>query len=79
MTYTPTTAGIAAYRFRTNDSYRTIQGLEIQISKSVGEIFTGWINLQYTYSSGGNTGRSGVFQNESANFAFSASGITGKQ
>lgn len=72
LTYTPTTAGIAAYRFRTNDSYRTIQGLEVQITKAVGEFITGWINLQYTYSSGGNTGRSGVFQNEAANVAASA-------
>jgi outer membrane receptor protein involved in Fe transport len=72
LTYTPTTAGIATYRFRTNDSYRTIQGLEVQITKAVGDFFTGWLNMQYTYASSGNTGRAAVFQDASANVAASA-------
>lgn len=72
LTYTPTTPGIASYRFRTNDSYRTIQGLEIQVTKTVGDYITGWLNLQYTYTSGGNTGRSAVFQDPSSNVSPSA-------
>ncbi len=72
LTYTPTTAGIPTYRFRTNDRYRTIQGLELQITKSVGEYLTGWLNMQYTYASGGNTGRNAVFQDPSSNEAPSA-------
>jgi hypothetical protein len=72
LTYTPTTPGIAAYRFRTNDSYRTSQGVELQISKSLSSWLTGWLNVQYNYTTGGNTGRTGVFQDSASNVAPSA-------
>lgn len=72
LSYVPTTAGIATYRFRTNDTYRTVQGLETQITKAIGDYVTGWLNIQYVYATGGNTGRNGVYQNESANVAPSA-------
>ncbi|RJQ59728.1 MAG: TonB-dependent receptor [Stygiobacter sp.] len=72
LTYNPTTAGIARYRFRTNDSYRATQGLDVQITKAIGSWVTGWLNVGYTYTSGGNTGRNGVFQDEAANIAPSA-------
>jgi outer membrane receptor protein involved in Fe transport len=67
LTYTPTTPGIASYRFRTNDSYRTSQGLEVQISKTNISWLTGWINFQYAYTIGANTGRSTVFQDSASN------------
>lgn len=72
LTYVPKTAGIANYRFRTNDTYRTTQGVELTISKNVGEIVTGWLNLQFTYTSGGNTGRSNIYEEASSNLAASA-------
>jgi outer membrane receptor protein involved in Fe transport len=72
LTYSPTTTGIATYRFRTNDSYRTVQGLELQVTKAMGEWLTGWLNVQYSYSVSGNTGRSIVYQDPSSNASASA-------
>ena len=59
--------GPQQYRYRTNDSYRTIQGLEIQISKSAGRFLTGWVNLQYTYASSGATGKADIYQDPATN------------
>ena len=56
-----------AYRYRTNDSYRTIQGIELQVTKSIGKFLTGWLNLQYTYNSSGATGKTGIYQDNSTN------------
>ena len=68
ITFRPNSGtGIGAYRYRTNDSYRTIQGLELQITKNVGEILTGWLNLQYTYASGGATGKTDFYEDASTN------------
>lgn len=65
-------SGSLNYNFRTNDRYRDIEGLEVQITKSVGEILTGWINLRYSYQSSGNTGRLLVSENPSTNNSESA-------
>lgn len=56
-------SGTLNYNFRTNDRYRDIQGLEIQVTKSVGDLFTGWINFKYSYMTRGNTGRILVSEN----------------
>ena len=55
------------YSFRNNDSYRDIEGVEIQINKPVGEFFTGWVKGQYVYSSRGRSGRSRVYENPANN------------
>ena len=60
-------SGSLGYKFRTNDRYRDIEGLEVQITKSVGEILTGWINLKYSHQSSGNTGRLLVSENPATN------------
>jgi outer membrane receptor protein involved in Fe transport len=59
--------GIRSYRYRTNDRYSSIQGLEIQISKTVGKYITGWLNLQYTYESSGETGKTDIYQDPATN------------
>ena len=59
--------GVRPYRYRINDSYRTIQGLELQISKTVGEYITGWLNLQYTYASNGATGKTDIYEDPATN------------
>ena len=69
INYVPATSGIPQYRFRSGDSYATIQGLEFQVTKSVGEYITGWLNLQYTYSSSGITNRIAVYQDSASNVA----------
>ncbi len=69
INYEPTTSGIPRYRYRTGDTYATIQGLEVQINRSYGEYITGWLNLQYTYSSGGATGRIAVYEDSASNAA----------
>lgn len=65
-------SGLLNYNFRTNDRYRDIQGLEIQVTKATGDILTGWVNLKYTYASGGNTGRILVSENPATNDAISS-------
>lgn len=55
------------YTFRTNGAYRDIKGLEVQITKSVGDIFTGWIKGQYVYASSGRSGRINVYENPVTN------------
>jgi outer membrane receptor protein involved in Fe transport len=72
LTYSPNTPGIGAYRFRTNDSYRTTQGLEFQITRNISSWLTGWVNLQYMYTTSGNTGRNYVYQDSASNSAASA-------
>ena len=55
------------YRYRTDDSYRDIEGLDLQITKNVGEFVTGWINLKYIFPSSGNTGRQSIYENTDLN------------
>lgn len=59
--------GIRSYRYRTDDSYANIQGLELQITKTVGDYLTGWLNLQYTYKSTGATGKTDIYQDPATN------------
>ncbi|HKJ80847.1 MAG TPA: TonB-dependent receptor, partial [Ignavibacteriaceae bacterium] len=56
-----------AYRYRINDSYKTIQGIELQITKSIGKFLTGWLNLQYTYNSSGFNGKTDIYQDPTSN------------
>lgn len=65
-------SGSISYSYRTNDRYRNIEGLEVQLTKANGKIFTGWINLRYSYQSSGNTGRRLVSENPATNNAESA-------
>lgn len=65
ITYRPKIG--VTYTFRTNDSYRDIEGAELQVTKSVGDIFTGWAKLQYVYVSSGNSGRSTVYEDSASN------------
>ncbi|MCX7985254.1 MAG: TonB-dependent receptor [Bacteroidetes bacterium] len=65
ITFRPKTG--TNFTFRTNDSYRDIEGVEIQITKPVGEFITGWAKLQYTYASSGNSGRSNVYEDSVSN------------
>ena len=67
ITLNPVSGGPSPYRYRTNDSYRTIQGLEIQLFKNAGEYLTGWLNLQYTYASTGATGKATIYEDPSTN------------
>ncbi len=67
ITLDPVSGGPSPYRYRTNDSYRTIQGLELQIAKNAGEYLTGWVNLQYTYASRGATGKTDIYEDASTN------------
>lgn len=65
ITYTPKVG--QTFTFRTNDSYRDVEGLEIQITKPTGDILTGWAKLQYVYASRGNSGRSNVYEDSASN------------
>ena len=59
--------GIRTYRYRINDTYRNIQGLEVQFSKNVGKYITGWVNLQLSYASTGATGKTDIYQDPATN------------
>ena len=60
-------AGLQSYRYRTNDRYRTIQGLEVQLTKNSGEYITGWLNVRLTYAADGATGKSAIYQDPATN------------
>jgi len=55
------------YRYRSNDKYRDISGVDLQITKNIGDYFTGWFNLKYVFPSSGNTGRQTIYQNQDLN------------
>jgi hypothetical protein len=55
------------YRYRTDDRYRDIEGLDLGITKNVGDFITGWVNLKYIFPSGGNTGRQSIYENPDLN------------
>ena len=61
ISYVPK-AGQGNFDYRTNDAYRDIEGVELQITKSVGDIFTGWVRGQYVYASSGFSGRRRVYE-----------------
>lgn len=65
-------SGLLNYPFRTNDRYRDVEGVELNIMKNIGDWLTGWVNLQYTYKSSGNTGRKLISDNPSTNEAADA-------
>ncbi len=55
------------YRYRTDDSYRDIEGLDLQVTKNVGEFITGWVNFKYVFPTSGNTGRQNIYENQDLN------------
>ena len=65
-------SGTLSYPFRSNDRYRDVEGVELTVKKNVGDLLTGWVDLQYTYTSSGNTGRRLISENPSTNAAESA-------
>ncbi|MBD3373481.1 TonB-dependent receptor [candidate division KSB1 bacterium] len=54
------TSGILNYRYRANNNYQDIQGLELTVTKQVGTWLSGWMNFRYMLVKSGVTGRSTI-------------------
>ncbi len=65
-------SGLLDYPFRTDDRYADVEGVELTITKSVGDWLTGWVDFKYNFQSSGNTGRRLISENPSTNEAESA-------
>ncbi|MBN2103536.1 TonB-dependent receptor [bacterium] len=55
------------YTTRTNNEYEDIQGLELDVRKSVGKYLTGWINFRYLLEKDGKVGREYLYEDPERN------------
>ncbi|MBN1780570.1 TonB-dependent receptor [bacterium] len=55
------------YTGRTNNEYEDIQGLEVDLRKSVGKHITGWVNFRYLLEKSGNVGRDYIYEDPERN------------
>jgi outer membrane receptor protein involved in Fe transport len=55
------------YTGRTNNEYEDIQGLEVDLHKSVGKYVTGWVNFRYLLTKSGNVGREYIYEDPERN------------